>query len=940
MKKQLYSKIRFFIIIACVTIGFLANAQSEKVLSIVSRLSNATICINKNETSVVHIATKMFQDDVFNITGQQLTIQHQLPTKGTIIVAGTLGCSELLKQMIRKYKLKTDSVRDRWEAFSIQLIENKDNKLLIVMGSDRRGTAYGILELSRMIGISPWVWWADVKATKKSELELSISKPIYQHPSVQYRGIFLNDEDWGLKPWASKTDDPQLGEIGPKTYRKIFQLLLRLRANTIWPAMHECTLPFYLVNGNATVADSFGIVISTSHCEPMMRSNPREWNHKINGDYNFFTNKTNVLNYWKERLNQVSNYENIYTVGMRGIHDGAMEGVKSMSQHIEGLTNVFSEQRKILSETLHKKPSKIPQIFIPYKEVLDAYNAGLKVPNDVTLVWCDDNYGYLNQLSNEAEKKRSGGSGVYYHVSYWGRPHDYLWLATTEPALLWYEMHLAWSYNARKFWILNVGDLKPAEYLTDFFLDMAWNIDAVRPDNISSHLEKWLAKQFGEEHTAAIQHIMEEYYRLAFIRRPEFMGWSQTEPTTAVHPSALNFTAGGDEVSIRIKQYQDIENQADSIAKLLPHHLKDAYFELIKYPVDGAAEMNKKWLNYQYAGIFAPYGFSETKFAIQKSLSAWEKIQALTSFYNDSIEKGKWKNIMSSSPRNLPVFSKPDFSKISFTQNNHPACWVEDAQKPFYQNDTAQLSINNAKKGLYVFNADSSSLVSKPDWLHVSFQSVKINSFLPSNKWILSLNPEKMTSTHENGILILKLNRAYFYISINGISDHQVDERDHIIRFSASDFTHQNQSSYGHWISVQGLGYSASAMALMPFDAHLNSDFSKNPFLEYDFKIEKSDSATVQIDLLPTHPSAKNRGLRVAVQIDDSKPKIYDLKTQGRSEVWKGNVLRNQAIIKFRWKFSHSGNHQLRIIAVDPDVVIDRIMIDLNPYRQLYGVGL
>ena len=936
MKRSFF--LHLFFVTVLFFIPFICFGEQSETFPVVSGNQQAIIFIDMNESAVVKNAASMFQKDVLNISGRFLPIKNTISNQYPMLIVGTLGQSRMLQKVISKYRLKLDSIKGKWEAFSIQLIENKDNKLLVVMGSDSRGTAYGILELSRMIGISPWVWWADVKPKHEEKIVLDIAKPIFQHPSVQYRGIFLNDEDWGLKPWASKTVDPHLGEIGPKTYRKIFQLLLRLRANTIWPAMHECTLPFYVVNGNAALADSFGIVVSTSHCEPMMRSNPREWNHKTNGDYNFFTNKSKVLDYWKERINQVSNYENIYTVGMRGIHDGAMEGVKSMSQHIEGLTDVFAEQRKILSESLHKKPSGIPQIFIPYKEVLDAYNAGLKVPDDVTLVWCDDNYGYLNQLSNEAEQKRSGGSGVYYHVSYWGRPHDYLWLATTEPALLWYEMHQAWSYDARKLWILNVGDLKPAEYLTEFFLDMAWNIDDVRPDNISNQLEKWLAKQFGAEHAAAIQHIMNEYYRLAFIRRPEFMGWSQTEPTTPVHPSALSFTAGGDEVSIRIKQYQDIENQADSIAELLPDCLKNAYFELIKYPVDGAAEMNKKWLNYQYADIFAPYGFSETKVAIQKSLSAWEKIQTLTTFYNDSIEKGKWKNIMSSSPRNLPVFSKPDFSKISFIQNNHPACWVEDAQKPFYQNYTALISINNAHKGLFVFNADTSTLISKPDWLDVSFQSAKINSFLPSDKWILSLNPEKMKSAHENGMLILKLNSAYFYIKIDGTYDHQVDEHDQIIRLSASNFTHQNQNSREHWVSVQGLGYSASAMALMPYNAHLNSDFSKNPFLEYNFKIEKSDSATVQIDLLPTHPSAIKRRLRVAVQIDNAKPEIYDLKTQGRSEAWKLNVLRNQAIIKFGWRFNHSGNNQLRIFAVDPDVVLDRIIIDFKLDRKLYGV--
>jgi len=896
--------------------------------------------VDKKEASVVQKAAEIFRNDVFDITRQQLFIKGKPSLKGAVIVAGTLGRSDMLSRIIHKYKLNTDSVRDRWEAFSIQLVANGSDNILVIMGSDSRGTAYGILELSRMIGVSPWVWWADVKPTRKSELTLEIPKPVFQHPSVKYRGIFLNDEDWGLKPWASKTNDPVTGEIGPKTYGRIFELLLRLRANTIWPAMHECTKPFYFVKGNAALADSFGIIVSTSHCEPLMRSNPLEWDHKTRGDYNFFTNKKSVIDYWNERLSETSKFENIYTVGMRGIHDGAMEGAKTIPQQVEGLTDVFKEQRELLSKSLNKGAEDIPQIFIPYKEVLDAYDAGLKVPEDVTLVWCDDNYGYMKRLSNERERQRKGGSGVYYHISYWGRPHDYLWLATTQPSFIWQEMQKAWVYGARKIWILNVGDIKPAEYLTEFYLDMAWNINAIKPEQVSQHLETWMSKTFGIENGPALKDIMNEYYRLAFIRRPEYMGWSQTEPTTKTKSTDLNMAEFGDECYSRLKQYDRIEKQADSISKLIPAELKNAYFELVTYPLAGAAEMNKKWLNSQYANTFAAFQLPEAKIASEKSVHAWEKIQQLTAYYNDSIENGKWKFMMSAQPRKLPVFDKPVFAEFTPTTRQGTIFWLEESSTPMLKGDTAHLVLDNCAKGIYCFNNNSFVIVAKPDWLDVKQISTNINASLPADKLSLSIIPKRMNGKTVEGLLTLRTNGTNYFVDIKAFSSPVFCKKDNCIQLNASVFTHNKATKVGYWKSIEGLGYSQSAMLLQPFNAKLNTDISQNPALEYDFTIEQADSALIRLYLLPTHPADSNNAMCIAVSVDNSRPQLFNIKTENRSPIWKENVLRNQTIVKMPWRFNAAGKHTLRIISVDPDVIIDQLMIDFKMNRQFYHVGL
>ncbi len=292
-----------------------------------------------------------------------------------------------------------------------------------------------------------------------------------QYPSVARRGIFINDEDWGLMPWSSQTYEPSgvAGRIGPKTHARIFELLLRLRANTYWPAMHNCSEAFYLTPGNKEVADRYGIFIGTSHCEPMMRNTNAEWKEYGEGDYNYLTNRKNVLEFWEERVKELSESDNIFTLGMRGVHDGHMEGAKNAEQQKEALSAIIKDQREMLAHDVNPDLDKIPQVFIPYKEVLDAYNLGLKVPDDVTLMWTDDNYGYIRHFPNPEEAARKGGNGIYYHVSYWGRPHDYLWLSTMHPAQVYSQMKMAYDKGIREMWILNVGDIKLGVFGRKFY---------------------------------------------------------------------------------------------------------------------------------------------------------------------------------------------------------------------------------------------------------------------------------------------------------------------------------------------------------------------------------------------------------------------------------------------------------------------------------------
>lgn len=632
-------------------------------------LSN--IYIDENSDDLIKWAANDLAEDIGKILEKIIIInftdKFNPDTKGIYI--GRFD-DNLIKNIPENY---TGQLQDQWEKFVIK----KHGNSLFVIGSDIRGTVYGIFEIAERIGISPWKWWADVTPMKRDTLILELpAKGIEEGPSVQYRGIFLNDEDWGLEPWAANTFEPETNNIGPKTYEKIFQLLLRLKANTIWPASHPCTKAFFTIPGNKEIAEKYHICIGTSHTEPMLRNNTDEWDEHSMGEYNYFTNKKRIQDYWQTRIIETENGNNVITMGMRGIDDTGMAGTATQEEKVQMLENILKDQQEILVNVLDKPIENIPQVLIPYKEVLNLYNAGLKVPDNITLMWTDDNYGYIRRLSNESERLRNGGSGVYYHISYWGRPHDYLWLSSTQPGLIWYEMSRAYQNMARKIWIVNVGDIKPSEYNMEFFLDLAWDINSISKTTINAHLINWCIREFGEEKAQEIANVLNEYYRLAFLRKPEFMGWSQTEPTIPTRMTEFT-TNNNNELQRRIDSYTVLFNKVEQIRPYVTKERQDAYFQLVEYPVKSAALMNYKFLYAQQA--FLSGNKKQKEVLSKKSQEAFNDIKALTLKYNNDIRGGKWEKMMSMNPRNLPVYAMPDY---------HLSDDVPIDNKPTVQNQT------------------------------------------------------------------------------------------------------------------------------------------------------------------------------------------------------------------------------------------------------------
>jgi Glycosyl hydrolase family 115/Gylcosyl hydrolase family 115 C-terminal domain len=624
--------------------AFAQNKASKRTFPIVAKNQTADIYVSAEDFKVAKIAAAAFAGDVELISDKRPLVKSDFSTlsKNSIII-GTIGKNELIDKLITEKKLDVSQIENKSESFLITNISkpfaNIENALIIV-GSDRRGTTYGTFEVSEKIGVSPWVWWADSLPEKRSEILFSAKKIIGVEPSVKYRGIFLNDEDWGLQPWAAKTFEPETGDIGPKTYAKIFELLLRLKANTCWSAMHEVTKPFNFIEGNAQTADDYAIIMGSSHAEPMLRNNVGEWKDD-KAKYNFVSNEKGVTEYWEERLKTNGKYENIYTLGMRGIHDSPIQGTKTQVERIPVLEKIISTQRNLLKKYVDKNVEAIPQIFCPYKEVLADYRAGLRVPDDVTVVFPDDNFGYIRYFPNAEEQKRKGGFGVYYHISYLGRPLSYLWLNSTPPALIFEEMSKAYQNGMREFWMLNVGDIKPAEIGIEFFMQMAYDAKKWNVRNQHQYLKTWAMREFGANNSPEIARIMDKYYRLGFQRKPEHLQWYL--PNEASRKSDLN----EEETLERLADYSDLRKRAEAIYSKVPAVKKDAFYELVLYPVRTASLANERFFAAELAQTYKEHNRGDAIIWAKRSIAASAEIERETDYFNNKLAGGKWRGVMS-----------------------------------------------------------------------------------------------------------------------------------------------------------------------------------------------------------------------------------------------------------------------------------------------------
>ncbi len=607
----------------------------------------ATIRYDAGDYPVIAIAATDLAADLARVSGGKADIRTSGVPAKTEIWVGTLGRSPLIDRLVATGKVDAGDLRGAWESFLITRvaapIPGVDDALVII-GSDRRGAAFGAYELSRAAGVSPWVWWADVPPPRRPSLYADAAIRRFGPPSVKYRGIFINDEDWGLHPWAANNFDPARGDIGPKTYEKVFGLLLRLRANLLWPAMHEVTQPFNADPANAQLADRYAIIMGSSHAEPMLRNNVGEWQDPP-ADFNYATHPDRVRAYWRDRVAANGRFDNIYTLGMRGIHDSGMVGADDLAAKRTLLNRIIADQRQLLSDHVSPHLDRIPQVFTPYKEVLEIYRAGLDLPDDVTLVWPDDNFGYIRQFPGPRERARAGGSGIYYHLSYLGAPLSHLWLSTVPPSLVALEMGRAYDLGADRLWVANVGDIKPAETNIDLFLTMGWDMPGFRAaGGAPGFLTAWAGREFGPAVAPQIAGLLENHHQLSYERKPEHLQWWL--PGQKYRRSDLDLEAA----RARLDRFADLERRLDEILPRVPNAARDAFFQMVEYPVRAASLANQRFFQAEaYERLFNSDPLAARHHG-QAARRADAALHALTRRYNQDIASGKWNGIMAVEP--------------------------------------------------------------------------------------------------------------------------------------------------------------------------------------------------------------------------------------------------------------------------------------------------
>ena len=946
--------------------------QSKSAFPLVTSNTKAAVVYDADDYLVVQKTAELFVADVESVTGKQLRLTDTVKGDKEIIVVGTIEKNRLIRQLAEKGKLDISPLEGAWERYLIQTVSRPFpgvSKALVIAGSDRRGAAYGLFSLSEMMGVSPWYWWADVPAKKHKTLYVDAPATLSKTPSVKYRGIFLNDEDWGLKPWAAKTFEKERGNIGPRTYAKICELLLRLKANHLAPAMHPVSTAFYKIPENKLVADTFAIVMGSSHCEPLLLNTASEWDSKTMGPWDYNKNKDKINEVLSNRVKENCAYENVYTLALRGLHDAAMGGGDvPMREKVKMLESALNAQRDIIARHIDKPVETIPQAFTPYKEVLEIYSNGLELPDDVTIIWADDNFGYMKRLSGPHEQKRSGRAGVYYHISYLGVPHSYLWYSTTPPALMYEELRKAYDTTADRVWLANCGDLKGAETQISLFLDMAYDIDQFNAGNVATYPARWLAKMFGEQYYDLFQDITCSHINLAFSRKPEYMGWGYWnnywgggEKRTDTEFSFANYN----EAERRLTEYSRIGKKAENLLAALDEESRPAFYQLLYYPVKGAELMNHMTIKGQF---YRQY--------VRQQRAAADRLKAQVKCYHDSLEiitdgynsllDGKWKYMMSlkqnydgtSSYFMIPLMEE------EYTPVGAPRLAV-------------QAESENLDKGGMSFHALPvfSTYARKSYWIDIYNQGTgELNwSVAPSDDWILISQKSGKTSTENRIHISVNWDKVPVGEKVKGqiditsgnqkesvlvsVFNPESPARDELqglyveengyISIPAADFHRKFESNDIQMNILAGLGFEGRSLQLgnptAPLQMYRAGDV---PRVEYDFYTFNAGIYDVYTYVLPTFPLHAERDYKLpehtnsdtkySVRIDDGSISTPSTSAIEYSQIWYDSVLKNCRVNKSTLYVKKPGRHTLQIRCGDPGVVIQKIVIDLGGLKRSY----
>ncbi len=888
------------------------------------------------------------QADIERVTERKPAIATNKTACAKPIIIGTLGHSFLIDALVSTGKLDASDLIGKWESFVISTINNPTpgvEQALVIAGSDKRGTIYGIYELSEQLGVSPWYWWADVPPKKRNEAYVLPGRYASGEPKVKYRGIFINDEEPAFGPWARE----KFGGINSKMYTHMFELLLRMRDNYLWPAMWGKAFneddPM-----NPVLADEYGIVMGTSHHEPMIRAQQEWHNHRSemgNGEWNYYTNEKGLTEFWVDGIKRNKGYESIVTIGMRGDGDEAMIKDGNMDDNVKLLERIVTDQRGILKEYMNPDVTKVPQLWALYKEVMDYYEHGMRVPDDVTLLWCDDNWGNIRRLPTPAERKRSGGAGVYYHFDYVGGPRSYKWLNTNPLPKIWEQMNLAYEYDANRIWIVNVGDLKPMELPIEFFLRMAWNPEAMPKEKIGDFTHRWAAREFGPEQAEEIADIVSKYGKQAGWRKPELL-----EPDTF---SLVNHREA-ERVSTA---WNDLVVRAEKVNEALPADQQDAYFELVLYPVKAVATVVDMYIAAGRNHLYARQGRASANAEAEKVRTLFQQDQQLSDYYNTELADGKWNHMMSQTrigytswkdPQEnimpevmeLEIGNTTDFGvAIDGSSEAWPGGSGKASLPPFD-------SINRQHSYIVVFPrgsqpADFKLKVSDP-WILV--KADKSSDVTDQRLWV-GIDWEKAPVGEASGEVTIT--NSHSSVAVKVVAHRATEEQAANaqgcfgglvgpIAIAPSEATENKPVNGIRWEKIPDYGRYSASMEIFPTTAESILPPNRAPCLEYPVYIAETGTVGVDVIIGPTLNFVPGRGLRLAVSFDGQTPQVLDAfpKIPEDYNSWADAVRDNVRTLRSSHEIKKPGRHTLKIAMVDPGVVLQKLIVYSNPLSESY----
>ncbi len=908
-------------------------------------------------------ALKDLQTDIGKVTNVKPALHTgKIPKSKTMIIAGTIGKSSIIDQLIQSGKIDVDQVKGQWETFRIQVVSKPlpgVKEALVIAGSDKRGTIYGIYEVSAKIGVSPWYWWADVPVEHKDALIVNRTTCIQGPPSVKYRGIFLNDEYPNLTLWiqdkfgmVKPSQNPPIPEgianYGRDFYTRLFELILRLKGNYLWPAMWNNAFNEDDPE-NPRLADEYGIVMGNSHQEPMLRAQ-KEWDRRYLstlGTWNYAKHPQVLQDFWREGIRRNKNFESIVTMGLRGANDTEMApgGPDANRTMLEDIVNV---QRKILAEEINPDVTKVPQLWCLYKEVLDYYKTGMRVPDDITLLWAEDNWGNLRRVPSEAERQRSGGAGIYYHFDYHGGPRNYQWMNTSPISRIWDQMSFAKQYGADRIWIVNVGHFKGYALPIHYFMDLAWNTDSLDQNDMKAYTKAWAIQQFGNDGSDETVEVLAEYPRFNARRKPELLS-----PTTY---SLVNYR----EAERVVDAYNALVKKAEKVYNGLPAAKKDAYYQLVLFPAKASALVNELYLAAGKNNLYAQQGRASTNDYAELTLSLFAQDTALMGYFNNVFADGKWRHFMDQPhlgyrswnhpPVNtldhihLKAFEVSDDADMGVTFEETEMVWPDTSRAILPEMDV----FNKQARFIDLFNKGSQPFafeIKADPWIVVDQQKGAVEK--DRRIWV-RIDWNRVPEGRSKGHIEISGTGKTVRIEVHAFKPANAEnirgfvEANGFVSIEAGHFSKNTGVGVNKWLEIEDFGHTVSGMrATSDIKAAVLTPGVDAPCLEYAVYLFSTGSATLNLYVAPTLNFFQNRSVRYAIAIDDEAPQIVtlvpaDFDARNGNREWEQSVSNGYRIGKSAHVIAASGSHTIKIWMVDPAVVVQKIVMDMGGVKPSY----